>query len=61
VPSRARLRSLGAQVSSSISSRTSRLIAGGGAGAKLERARRLDIPVLDEASFLAWLDHHEGG
>ncbi|MEW6757173.1 MAG: NAD-dependent DNA ligase LigA [Acidobacteriota bacterium] len=42
------LEALGASVSGSVSARTTALIAGPGAGSKLEEARRLDLPVLDE-------------
>lgn len=54
----AALASLGARVSSSVSSKTHRVVAGPGAGAKLERARELSVPVLDEAALLALLADH---
>ncbi len=47
-----KLTNLGATVSSSISKKTSALIAGEEAGSKLEKARRLGVEVLSEADFL---------
>jgi DNA ligase (NAD+) len=42
----------GAKASSSISKKTDYLVAGTGAGSKLERARSLDVTVLSEEEFL---------
>jgi DNA ligase (NAD+) len=58
---KARLRQLGARVTDSVSRSTSRLVAGPGAGSKLEKARALSVPVLDEAALLAMLEAHGAG
>ena len=52
----ARLTALGARVAGSVSAKTSCLVAGSRAGSKLARARSLDIQVLDEAEFAAFLE-----
>jgi DNA ligase (NAD+) len=47
------LERLGAKVAGSVSKRTTYVVAGDDAGSKLERARQLGIPILDEEAFLA--------
>jgi NAD-dependent DNA ligase len=34
-------------------------VVGSAAGSKLDTARRLHVPVLDEAQFSWWLEHPE--
>jgi len=53
------VRRLGAVAASSVSRKTSAVVAGEAAGSKLERAERLEVPVLSEAQFVRWLDDPE--
>jgi DNA ligase (NAD+) len=55
---KAHLQSLGAKVAGSVSARTDRLLAGPGAGSKLDKATALGVVVLDEAAFVALLAEH---
>ncbi|ELW82553.1 TPA: NAD-dependent DNA ligase LigA [Acinetobacter nosocomialis] len=47
------LQALGARVSGSVSSKTKCVVAGEKAGSKLEKAAKLDIPVMNETDFLS--------
>ncbi|MDA1095837.1 MAG: hypothetical protein O3B84_01070 [Chloroflexi bacterium] len=46
------VRELGGRASGTVTRRTAYLVAGEAAGSKLERAQHLEIPVLDEATFI---------
>ncbi|MCK0713557.1 NAD-dependent DNA ligase LigA [Chromohalobacter sarecensis] len=56
---KARLQALGAKVSGSVSKKTAALVAGEAAGSKLDKARELDVEVLDEDTFLQRLAEWE--
>ena len=47
-----KLQALGAKVSDSVSSKTTAVIVGEAPGSKAEKAKKLNVPVLDEAAFL---------
>jgi DNA ligase (NAD+) len=50
---------LGAKVAGSVSAKTHQVVAGPGAGSKLAKALELDVPVMDEAQFIAFLEGHD--
>ncbi len=52
-----RLIRLGAKVSSTVSRNTSYLLAGENPGSKLNKARTLDVPVLNETEFIEFLEN----
>jgi DNA ligase (NAD+) len=56
-----RIRRLGGNPGSSVSRKTHTVVAGPGAGAKLEKAERLGVRVIDEAAFMAELAAAEKG
>ena len=51
-----RIKALGGSVGSSVTRRTSYLVAGESPGSKLEAAQKLETPVLDEGGFLELLE-----
>lgn len=56
---KARLVALGAKLTDSLSARTDYLLVGENPGSKLERARKLGTPLLDEAAFIDLLNQSD--
>jgi DNA ligase (NAD+) len=52
---KAKVEAAGAKVSGSVSKKTHWVLAGADAGGKLDKAKELGVPVIDEAAFLALL------
>ena len=52
---------LGAKVAGSVSARTTQVVAGPGAGSKLDRARELDVPVMNEAELVQLFEQSDAG
>lgn len=57
---KARLQLLGAKVAGSVSKKTTFVVAGPGAGSKLDKAQELGVNVMDETEFLSFLQSTEG-
>ena len=57
----ARARSLGAKTTGTVSKKTTLVVAGPGAGSKLQKATELSIEVIDEDGWLALIQSSEGG
>jgi DNA ligase (NAD+) len=54
---KARIEEAGGKVAGSVSTKTSYLLAGEDAGSKLDKAKGLNVPVLDEEGLFAMLGH----
>lgn len=52
---KARIQALGGKVTGSVTKKTSLVVCGENAGSKLQKARKLDIPIVDENEFLSIL------
>ena len=52
---KARIEAAGGRVSGSVSKKTNYLVAGEDAGSKLDKAKELKVPVIDQAKLLEML------
>jgi DNA ligase (NAD+) len=50
---------LGGRATSSVSGETDYVVAGPGVGSKLEAAREREIPVMDEKTFVEFVEERE--
>ena len=53
------IENLGGRVSSSVSKKTSFVVAGPGAGSKLDKAKKLEVKILDEEEFMTFLEENK--
>jgi DNA ligase (NAD+) len=55
---KAHLVTLGAKVAGSVSAKTTKVVAGPGAGSKLEKAQQLELVILEESELISVLKEH---
>ena len=53
---KSRIEAAGGRVSGSVSKKTSYVVAGEDAGSKLDKAKELKVPVIDQAKLLGMLE-----
>jgi DNA ligase (NAD+) len=54
-----RIKLLGGNATGSVTKKTNYLVAGAESGSKLEKAQRLDVQVIDETEFIAFMENGE--